>query len=110
LILIGAKSNKDPRGFIQNGWWGIKFLAIIGIMVAAFFIPNATFIPFGMSTYKPILCLKRSFSNRLLLIIIIANYLTISLSIFNSLDFPFRCRYLHFDSTHFIGRYGPRLG
>jgi hypothetical protein len=47
LILIGAKSNKDPRGFIQNGWWGIKFLAIIGIMVAAFFIPNATFIPFA---------------------------------------------------------------
>jgi hypothetical protein len=54
LILIGAKSNKDPRGFIQNGWWGIKFLAIIGIMVAAFFIPNATFIPFGMTPFKRI--------------------------------------------------------
>lgn len=27
-----------------------------------------------------------------------------------SLDFAFWCRDLHFDSTHFVGRYGARLG
>merc|ERR1712018_327463 len=43
LIMINVKSSKDPRAGIQNGFWGIKFLIIIGGMVGAFFIPVGTF-------------------------------------------------------------------
>jgi len=52
LLMIGVKSSKDPRAGIQNGFWGIKFLIIIGGMVGAFFIPNGSFeqvwLYFGM--------------------------------------------------------------
>ena len=40
LIMIGVKSSKDPRGGIQNGFWAIKLLVLIGIIVGAFFIPS----------------------------------------------------------------------
>jgi len=52
VLMIGVKSSKDPRAGIQNGFWGIKFLIIIGGMIGAFFIPNGTFeqvwLYFGM--------------------------------------------------------------
>ncbi|CAN8026833.1 unnamed protein product [Ixodes persulcatus] len=40
MMMIGVKSSKDPRGGIQNGFWALKFLVLIGAMVGAFFIPN----------------------------------------------------------------------
>ena len=40
LIMIGVKSSKDPRGGIQNGFWAVKLLVLIGIIVGAFFIPS----------------------------------------------------------------------
>ncbi|XP_072037836.1 serine incorporator 1-like isoform X2 [Amphiura filiformis] len=43
LIMINVKSSKDPRGGIQNGFWLFKILAIIGIIVGAFFIKAGTF-------------------------------------------------------------------
>ena len=46
-IMIGVKSTEDPRGGIQNGFWGIKYLIIIGSMVGAFFIPNGNFGEFS---------------------------------------------------------------
>ncbi|XP_023315702.1 probable serine incorporator isoform X2 [Trichogramma pretiosum] len=52
VMMIGVKSTKDPRGGIQNGFWAIKFLLIIGGMIGAFFIPEGSFGPtwmyFGM--------------------------------------------------------------
>ncbi|XP_059487780.1 probable serine incorporator isoform X1 [Neocloeon triangulifer] len=52
VIMIGVKSGKDPRAGIQNGFWGIKILLIIGAAVGAFFIPEGSFAPtwmwFGM--------------------------------------------------------------
>ncbi|XP_007893061.1 serine incorporator 1 [Callorhinchus milii] len=43
LIMIQVKTTKDPRNGIQNGFWFFKFLALVGIIVGAFFIPNGTF-------------------------------------------------------------------
>ena len=43
VMMIGVKSSNDPRAGIQNGFWGIKFLVVIGGMVGAFFIPNGAF-------------------------------------------------------------------
>nr|CAG4641747.1 EOG090X07ET [Eurycercus lamellatus] len=40
LLMIGVKSSKDPRAGIQNGFWGIKYLVLIGTIVGAFFIPQ----------------------------------------------------------------------
>lgn len=44
LLMINVKSSRDPRAKIQNGFWFFKFLIIIGLIVAAFFIPPQ---PFG---------------------------------------------------------------
>jgi len=43
IIMIGVKSSNDPRAGIQNGFWGIKYLIIIGGMIGAFFIPDGSF-------------------------------------------------------------------
>lgn len=43
LIMLGAKSSRDSRAGIQNGFWGIKYLIVIAIAIGAFFIPNGDF-------------------------------------------------------------------
>jgi len=43
IIMINVKSSKDPRAGIQNGFWGFKYLMIIGGMVGAFWIPDGSF-------------------------------------------------------------------
>jgi len=43
LIMIGVKSTGDPRAGIQNGFWGFKYLLIIGGMIGAFWIPDGSF-------------------------------------------------------------------
>jgi len=43
VLMIGVKTSNDPRAGIQNGFWGIKYLLIIGGMIGAFFIPEGTF-------------------------------------------------------------------
>jgi len=43
ILMIGVKTSQDPRAGIQNGFWGIKYLLIIGGMIGAFFIPGGTF-------------------------------------------------------------------
>jgi hypothetical protein len=47
LILVGVRSSKDGRAPIQNGFWGPKILAWIGLVVVTFFIPNSFFIVWG---------------------------------------------------------------
>jgi hypothetical protein len=47
IMLVGAKSSKDGRSIFQDGLWGLKFLFLLGLIVAGFFIPNSVFIPFG---------------------------------------------------------------
>lgn len=41
VMMVGVKSSKDPRAGIQNGFWALKYLVLIGTMVGAFFIPEA---------------------------------------------------------------------
>ncbi|GBP31221.1 Probable serine incorporator [Eumeta japonica] len=52
LIMIGVKSSNDGRAGIQNGFWGIKYLIVIGGIIGAFFIPEGqfayTWMVFGM--------------------------------------------------------------
>ena len=40
LIMLGVKSSQDPRSGVQNGFWGIKFLIVVGIAIGAFFMPS----------------------------------------------------------------------
>ena len=46
--MIGVRSSRDPRGHIQNGFWGIKFILIFGGWIGAFFIPHGSFGPVMM--------------------------------------------------------------
>ncbi|OAD54556.1 Serine incorporator 1 [Eufriesea mexicana] len=43
IMMIRVKSSKDPRAPIQNGFWAIKYLLIIGGIIGAFFIPEKSF-------------------------------------------------------------------
>jgi len=52
-LMIGVNGSKDPRAGIQNGFWAIKYMALIGIAIGAFFIPaegafGPTWMYFGM--------------------------------------------------------------
>jgi hypothetical protein len=42
-IMIGVRSSRDGRAPIQNGFWGLKFLIVIGIAIGAFFIQDGAF-------------------------------------------------------------------
>ncbi|XP_037081978.1 probable serine incorporator isoform X1 [Pollicipes pollicipes] len=51
LMMINVKSSKDGRAAVQNGFWGIKYLLLIGGMIGAFFIPAGSlnwWMYFGM--------------------------------------------------------------
>lgn len=41
-IMICVKSSKDPRAYLQNGFWLFKWLFVIGITVGFFFIPDGS--------------------------------------------------------------------
>jgi len=48
VLMIGVRTSRDPRGPIQNGFWGIKFILIFAGWVGAFFIPHGMFGPVMM--------------------------------------------------------------
>uniref|UniRef100_A0A8C9UGM3 Serine incorporator 2 n=1 Tax=Serinus canaria TaxID=9135 RepID=A0A8C9UGM3_SERCA len=43
VLMVCVRSSKDPRAALQNGFWFFKFLALVGITVGAFYIPDGTF-------------------------------------------------------------------
>lgn len=43
FLMLGAKSSRDSRAPIQNGFWGIKYLIVIAITIGAFYIPAGEF-------------------------------------------------------------------
>lgn len=49
VMMIGAKSSRDSRAPIQNGFWGIKYIVVIAIAIGAFFIPNGSFATLWVS-------------------------------------------------------------
>ncbi|RPB23832.1 TMS membrane protein/tumor differentially expressed protein [Terfezia boudieri ATCC MYA-4762] len=47
LLLIGVTDSRHPRAAIQNGYWGIKIFAWIGLVIFTFLIPEGFFIVWG---------------------------------------------------------------
>ncbi|EPS41454.1 hypothetical protein H072_4645 [Dactylellina haptotyla CBS 200.50] len=47
LMLLGVRSTKNGRATIQNGYWGPKILAWLGLIVLTFFIPEEFFVFWG---------------------------------------------------------------
>ena len=45
-----VRNSRDPRSGIQNGFWGIKFLIFVALIVASFFIPSGTIKKFVIYT------------------------------------------------------------
>uniref|UniRef100_H3B2J2 Serine incorporator 3 n=1 Tax=Latimeria chalumnae TaxID=7897 RepID=H3B2J2_LATCH len=43
LLMFNVKTSRDPRAPVHNGFWFFKVLAIIGITVGAFYIPEGPF-------------------------------------------------------------------
>ena len=41
--MIRVKTSSDRRAKIQNGFWGWKFLILMGIMIGTFFIKSGAF-------------------------------------------------------------------
>ncbi|KAK3488148.1 serine incorporator/TMS membrane protein [Neurospora hispaniola] len=46
-LLLGVNSSKHPRAKIQNGFWGPKIIAWLGLIVLTFFIPDEFFVFWG---------------------------------------------------------------
>jgi preprotein translocase subunit SecG len=45
--MIGVTTKGDVRTHIQDGWWPVKLILLIGMCVGSFFIPNAFFEYYG---------------------------------------------------------------
>jgi len=41
MMMFNVKSSRDARSGLQNGFWGPKFLILIGLIIGSFFIPEA---------------------------------------------------------------------
>ncbi|KAF1992435.1 TMS membrane protein/tumor differentially expressed protein [Aulographum hederae CBS 113979] len=47
IILLGVNSSRDKRAAFQNGFWGPKIIAWLGLIVVSFLIPDGFFITWG---------------------------------------------------------------
>ncbi|KAK4990974.1 Membrane protein tms1 [Elasticomyces elasticus] len=47
ILLLGVKSSRDGRAPIQNGFWGPKIIAWLGLIVVTWLIPDGFFIAWG---------------------------------------------------------------
>ena len=52
VVMICVKSSKDPRAYIQNGFWVFKWLFAIGLVVGFFFIPDGDNFYFSQGRYQ----------------------------------------------------------
>ncbi|KAL2024004.1 hypothetical protein VTK56DRAFT_239 [Thermocarpiscus australiensis] len=54
VLMLGVRSSKNPRAAIQNGYWGPKIIAWLGLIVLTFFIPDTFFQFWG--NYVALVC------------------------------------------------------
>jgi len=47
ILLVGVNNTRDKRSALQNGFWGPKIVAWIGLIVITFLIPDKFFIVWG---------------------------------------------------------------
>ena len=47
LLLVGVHSTRNPRAGIQNGYWPLKIVAWLALIVLTFFIPESFFVVWG---------------------------------------------------------------
>lgn len=47
LLLVGVHSTRNPRAGIQNGYWGPKIVAWVGLIALTFVIPDGFFVVWG---------------------------------------------------------------
>lgn len=40
IVMLYVRDSRDPRSYLQNGLWFFKILALVGIIIGAFYIPN----------------------------------------------------------------------
>lgn len=50
VTMICVRSSKDPRAYLQNGFWVFKWLFVIGLVVGFFFIPDGSNLYFSRGT------------------------------------------------------------
>ncbi|TWW62597.1 Serine incorporator 3 [Takifugu flavidus] len=50
ILMINVKNNREPRAAVHNGCWLFKFAALVGLSVAAFYIPDQPFTYSLLST------------------------------------------------------------
>lgn len=51
LFLIRVRDSGDPRAGIQDGWWIVKFVLWVGLIVVAFVIPNGFYKYYGYISF-----------------------------------------------------------
>eukprot|EP01113_Clastostelium_recurvatum_P045192 TRINITY_DN7731_c0_g1_i1.p1 TRINITY_DN7731_c0_g1~~TRINITY_DN7731_c0_g1_i1.p1 ORF type:complete len:426 (+),score=78.15 TRINITY_DN7731_c0_g1_i1:34-1311(+) len=47
LMMFGVTDTANKRASIQDGWFLLKILLLVGMIVAAFWIPNSLFVAYG---------------------------------------------------------------
>lgn len=47
ITMLCVKNSRDPRSYIQNGFWFFKWLLLIGMIVGFFFIPSSDDLAFS---------------------------------------------------------------
>ncbi len=47
FVLLGVRNTKDGRAGVQNGYWGPKIIAWLGLIVISFLIPEQFFMFYG---------------------------------------------------------------
>ena len=96
LVMICVWSSKDPRSYVQNGFWVFKWLFVIGLVVAFFFIPDGSNLYFSRGRwYNYLFRLINTFLLSLYSVVILGTY---------------RIYFFYCDSNSHTCGFCPRLG
>lgn len=61
FIMVGVKSQKDPRDGIHHGGWMMKVICWCLLVILMFFLPNEFISFYGKPSHKRFFCCKISF-------------------------------------------------